>query len=69
MARKKIILAAGYIRDILFCDEDAACEYLNKLERFQYRILDKFKHDDGQVIYRILQQYNGSPLISLYEGD
>lgn len=69
MARTKTILAAGYVRDILFCSDDAACEYLAKMERFQYRILDKCKREDGQVIYRILQQYNNSPLICLYEGD
>lgn len=65
----KTILAAGYVRDILFINQDAVDEYLTKLQHdlYEFKVLDKFTHEDGRVIIRIVQQYNNSPLIKLYD--
>jgi len=69
MAQKKVILAGGYVRDILFADEACLQRHLESLQlrAIQYKILDRTDRDDGQVIVRIVQQYNNSPLIQLYE--
>ena len=66
----KTILAAGYVRDILFINQDAVDVYLHKLQHdlYEFKVLDKFTRDDGSVIIRIVQQYNNSPLISLYDN-
>lgn len=65
----KQVLAAGYVRDLLFESAYALEIYLYGLDhrKAQYKILDKFTRDDGSVIIRILQQYNNSPLIQLFE--
>lgn len=66
----KTVLAAGYVRDLLFCSQDALEIYLYKLDHgySEYKILDRFDREDGSVIIRILQQYNSSPLIKLYDN-
>ena len=66
----KTVLAAGYVRDLLFCSQDALEIYLYKLDHdySEYKILDRFDREDGSVIVRILQQYNSSPLIKLYDN-
>ena len=65
----KRLLAAGYVRDLMFDCSDSLEIYLYQLDkRFHYKILDKFVRDDGSVIIRILQQYNASPLIQLYDN-
>lgn len=66
MSRKEL-LAAGYIRDILFCSNDEVDLYIHNLEHrcFEYKILDRYVRDDGSEIIRILQQYNNVPLIEL----
>lgn len=68
MAQKKVILAAGYVRDILFASSEAEELYLYTLQHrcIEHEILDKLQRDDGSVILRIVQQYNNSPLIKLY---
>lgn len=66
----KTILAAGYVRDILFVNQEAVDLYLLKLQHdlYEFKVLDKFTRDDGSVIIRIVQQYNNSPLINLYDN-
>ena len=67
--KAKEILAAGIVRDILFVNQAAVDVYLEKLQQsyYEFEVLDKFTRDDGSVIIRIVQQYNNSPLISLYD--
>ena len=69
--KAKELLAAGYVRDILFRDKEAFDLYLYDLDHKKkvYEILDTFDRDDGSIIVRILQQYNSAPLIQLYEDD
>ena len=68
MARTKELLAAGYVRDILFRNGEDLKNYILKLEsrKQEYRILEQMDREDGSVIIRILQQYNTAPLIQLY---
>lgn len=65
--RRKELLAAGLIRDILFGSNDDVDLYIYKLEHQcdQYKILDRYDREDGSVIIRIMQQYNNVPLIEL----
>ena len=69
--KRKELLAAGYVRDILFRNPNDAQFYIYDLDhrKVEYRILDSYTRDDGSVIIRILQQYNNSPLIQLFEED
>lgn len=66
--KRKELLAAGYVRDILFRDMEECEIYLGGLRNkmLAYKILDSFTRDDGSVIIRILQQYNNAPMIQLY---
>ena len=66
----KTVLAAGVVRDLLFCSKDALDIYLYKLQHdcWEFEVLDRFDRDDGTVIVRIVQQYNSSPLIKLYDN-
>ena len=68
MARTKELLAAGYVRDILFRSGEELKNYVLKLEsrKQEYRILEQMDRENGTVIIRILQQYNTAPLIQLY---
>lgn len=68
MSRKKEILAAGYIRDILFETVEDMEQYLDNLEHRKqlYKVLQTYEREDRSVIIRILQQYNNSPLIQLF---
>lgn len=68
MARK--LLAAGYVRDIAFEHPDSLQFYLYCLDsrKVNYKILDKYDRADGSCIIRILQQYNNTPLIDLYDN-
>lgn len=68
MAKK--LLAAGYVRDLLFDAAEALELYLYDLDqkKLQHKILDKFERADGSIIIRILQQYNKAPLIELYDN-
>ena len=68
MHRTRELLAAGYVRDILFKSKDYLIDYLTGLEskKLQYKILEQYNKEDGSVIIRILQQYNTAPLIQLY---
>lgn len=65
--RRKELLAAGLIRDILFCSNDEVDLYIHELEYrcVQYEILDRYVREDGSEIIRIMQQYNNVPLIEL----
>lgn len=71
MMKTKEILAAGIVRDIQFCSEYALDVYIYRLDHNKviYQILDKFVRVDGSVIIRIVQQYNNSPLIQLYNEE
>lgn len=64
---RKRLLAAGYLRDIEFDNQDSLDLYLCSLDhkRLQYRILDKYVRSDDSIIIRILQQYNNADLIQL----
>lgn len=66
--RPKTLLAAGYVRDILFRSKDVFDLYLYVLDhrKTSYKVLDTFVRDDGSIIVRILQQYNNVDLIELY---
>lgn len=63
------LLAAGIVRDIKFDSKDSMERYFIKLQHnfVVYKILDTYTRSDGSVIVRVLQQYNSSPLIELYE--
>ena len=66
---KKVILAGGYVRDILFDSAESLELHLYQLQLrcLEHQILDKLQRDDGSVVVRIVQQYNNSPLIKLYD--
>lgn len=66
--RTKEILAAGLLRDIRFVSAKAADEYLFRLDElgFTYKVLESCRCDDGTVILRVLQRYNGCDLIQVY---
>lgn len=68
MAKRKELLAAGYVRDILFLNMEECEIYLAGLraKMLAYKILDSHTRDDGSMIIRILQQYNNAPMIQLY---
>ena len=67
---KKEILAAGYIRDILFANEREMEAYLDMLDSRKqlYKVLMTYERADKTVIIRIVQQYNNSPLIKIYDS-
>lgn len=68
MAKSKVILAAGILRDIRFVSADQADIYLYQLDhnRITYQVLESCRCDDGTVILRVLQRYNGCELIQVY---
>lgn len=67
----KKLLAAGIVRDLAFLNRDALDLYLYRLDHNEviYQILECWNRPDGTVVIRIVQQYNSSPLIELYEED
>ena len=66
--KAKEILAAGYVRDILFRSKEVFDLYLYNLDhrKVYYQVIETFTRDDGSVIARILQQYNNAELIHLF---
>lgn len=66
--KAKELLAAGYVRDILFRSKDVFDLYLYDLDHKKrvYKILDTYTRKDGSIIVRILQQYNNADLIQLF---
>lgn len=66
----KTLLAAGIVRDYEFLSIDDLDIHLYSLDhrKISYKVLETFERPDGTVLVRILQQYNSSPLIQLYEG-
>ena len=66
--KAKELLAAGYVRDILFRSKEVFDLYLYDLDHKKrvYKVLDTYTRDDGSIIVRILQQYNDTELIQLY---
>jgi len=68
---RKVILAAGIVRDILFFTSDDADLYLYKLQHdgSPYKLIERFNRDDGSVILRVLGQYNNADLITLFQED
>lgn len=69
MAKSKEILAAGVVRDIRFSSADKADAYLFHLDdlKITYKVLQSCRCDDGTVILRVLQRFNGNDLIQLYD--
>ena len=67
----KNLLAAGIVRDLAFLNHHALDLYLYRLDHNEvvYQILERWNRPDGSVVIRIVQQYNSSPLIQLYEED
>lgn len=67
----KQLLAAGIVRDLAFLNRDALDLYLYRLDHNEviYQIFERWNRPDGTVVIRIVQQYNSSPLIQLYEED
>lgn len=65
------LLAAGIVRDLWFCHKEAADLYLYRLDHncVLYKIIQRCDQADGSVLIRIVQQYNNSPLIHLFEED
>lgn len=66
MAKRKELLAAGIVRDIRFANPKEAAKYQDAILG-EYKVLDWHTCEDGTIIFRIVQQYNNSPLIQLYE--
>ena len=68
MGRNKEILAAGYVRDILFRNRDQRDLYIYDMHqrKKQFKVLEEYNREDGSVIIRVLEQYNNAPLIKLY---
>lgn len=69
---RKELLAAGYVRDILFSSDEEKKLYIYSLEqrKTKYKILEELKREDGTVIIRILSQYyKNAPLIQLFNED
>ena len=68
MLKTKEVLAAGIVRDIEFISNYAMEVYLSGLDqrKVNYKVLETFERADSSVIIRIIQQYNNSPLIKLY---
>lgn len=67
MAKK--LLAAGIVRDLEFLNRHALDIYIYRLDHneVEYKILEQWNRPDGSVIIRMIQQYNNSPLVELYE--
>lgn len=66
--RTKYLLAAGIVRDIEFRSKEVFDLYLYALDHRKavYKVLDTYVRQDGSIIVRIVQQYNGSDLIQLF---
>lgn len=71
MRKRKELLAAGIVRDIRFASKSELDIYLYDLKRkyMQYKILEQVTEENGAVLARIVQSYNNTPLIQLYEED
>lgn len=69
MTKKRELLAAGIVRDIRFPNMAACDKYYDSLieRKATFKVLETYEQRDGVVIMRIVQQYNDSPLIQLYE--
>lgn len=69
--KTKHLLAAGIVRDLEFRNKEAFEVYLHSLDHQKklYKVLDTYTRDDGSMIVRIVQQYNDSELINLYQED
>ena len=67
--KQRQILAAGIVRDIRFANEHLYQRHLERLDalKVKYEILERWPCEDGTFLARIIQQYNSSPLIQLYE--
>lgn len=65
--KAKEILAAGYVRDILFRSKEVFDLYLYNLDhrKICYKVIETFTRDDGSIIVRIVQQYNHAEMIRL----
>lgn len=64
------VLAGGILLDIQFENEQEFEAYLDKLynQGKEHKALYTYRRADGTVIIRILQQYNNSPLIKVYDS-
>lgn len=68
MLKTKEVLAAGIVRDIEFISHYAMEVYLSGLDqrKVNYKVLETYESPVGVTRIRIIQQYNNSPLIKLY---
>ena len=66
--QKRELLAAGIVRDIRFSSMMQLNIYLDRLEKDkkQFKVLETCERPTGEVLCRIVQAYNNSPLIELY---
>ena len=69
MNKRRELLAAGIVRDIRFQNEAEYDIHIYNLNHkyADYKLLEKVKREDGTVLARIVEQYNNTPLIQLYE--
>ena len=68
--KRRELLAAGIVRDYQFANKHLFELHLMKLngQHRRYEVLEKHECEDGRVLARIVEQYNDSPLIRLYEN-
>lgn len=67
--KRRELLAAGIVRDIRFINQAELDIYLYGLDHKQteYKVLETHTCSTGHVLARIVQEYNTSPLIQLYD--
>lgn len=68
MNKKRELLAAGIVKDYRFSSWTEYENYLEELEgkKITYKVLETHECQDGTVLARIVQEYNCSRLIELY---
>lgn len=67
----KQLLAAGIVRDFRFTSKQSYLAYLRGLDdrKHTFHVLESRLCQDGTVLARIVQQYNGTDLINLPQSD
>ena len=66
----KKLLAAGLVRDLEFDKPFDCWIYLFDLDKrgVRYQLIEKCRLDGGRVLLRLIQAYNDSEIIQLYDG-
>lgn len=69
MSKRKILLAAGIVRDLRFPSPLVRDAYLSHLRiaGIKYKVLDTYFPGDGSVIERVLSAVDNAPLIQLFD--